>query len=103
MANIETNGNFYPHQTDLRQLILIKCRTKWNCRICNNEIPSGSYCIGKTESWYSYRKCCLNCAKKFLNNFIESINEFKQVADDTLKDIKKNEKKYQAVNSVARI
>jgi len=103
MANIWKDGKFYPFDTDMRQLILTKIRTEHTCKTCGELIPKGSYCVGITRSWYSYGKCCLKCAEKFLNKFIESIDEFKKIGQDTLKDIKKNRKKYEQNNTLARI
>jgi len=104
MGIITPNGFCIPFQTDARQLELTcKTRVERECRICQKKIPKGSICLGKRRSWYSYGNVCLNCGYKFLNIFIESIEEFKKLGELTLKDITKNRKKYQAQNTMARI
>jgi len=102
MANIFHTGEFIPFDTDKRKLILIKSRCVKNCCMCGNTISTNSFCLGKSGGcWYD--RICLNCSETFLNNFIESIEKFKQIGINALKDIKENENKYKEINAVAMI
>jgi hypothetical protein len=102
MANINRIGFFYPFKTDLKKLFLNKTRTPKTCVSCLETIPPRSYCLGKSGNWMS-SFICLKCSEKFLNNFIETTEQFKQIGEKTLKDIKKHREKYERTNSVARI
>lgn len=98
MPNIYSNGFFSAFKTDLNRLQIVKTRCKHSCNICNKSIPKGSYCLGT-----QWAKVCLSCADKFLITFIKSVEEFKAVGEDVLKDINKNREKYTANNTLARI
>lgn len=102
MANINDFGNFTPFKTDLNRLVFVKSRASHKCYICNETIPSRSFCLGKSGGWW-WSRICLNCAYDFLNNFIKSVEDFKQIGLNVLKDINENKDKYMEINTVAKI
>ena len=102
MGNINSNGYYRAFKTDLRRLVLTKIKKENNCMICKVHLSKGSVCLCKTYSYCS-SKICLDCAMKFLFNFIKSVETFKDVGRKTLMDIKKNKKKYELINYSARI
>ena len=91
MANIKNDGTFTPFLIDLKKLSLVKSRGEFTCNNCKQQIPSKSICFGKSGGWW-WNRICLNCADEFFNNFIKSVEEFKQIGVRVLEDIKKNER-----------
>ena len=99
MGVINNQGKVRPYKTDTDMIKIVKCRASAKCLVCKNKIPSRSFCMG--GCWWN--RVCLNCSEQFLNNFIESIDDFKQVGIDTLKQIQENKEEYEAVNVMAKI
>lgn len=65
----------------------IKTRREHNCMVCDNCIKRGNYVYG---SFYWSRRICINCFERFMNNFIISLNEYKEKANNSLKYFKKD-------------
>jgi hypothetical protein len=96
------DGTFYMCNTDLSVIFLVKTRANNKCAFCNEPIPKGSYCLGKNYRWYN-AKTCLKCSSMFLNNFMNSLEAIKNQAEKVLKDLHKNERNYNSINSLAKI
>jgi len=99
----ETDGTYTPYKTDLRTLNIIKSKSDWKCRLCQNEIPKGSIVLGGSPSWWGCYKVCLNCADNYFKNAVESINIFLNLIKSKQKQLKENLKEYQKINAVANI
>jgi len=102
MTNIGTwgddSGELNLYKTDENMLRVVKIRNGTTCSVCDRKISPKSYCLGG-----GYHKICLNCYEKFLNNFIKSLDGYKEKAKALIESIKSKENKLTKNNILAKV
>ena len=84
---------------------LTKTRDNWECLVCHNPIPKGSYCISSLKNrWAKY---CLACAVAKIDTKIEEYKKFVKADLSILRKLKakllRNKEKYEKNNVVAQL
>ena len=97
------DGIYQSYKTDTETLSLKKCKVNHNCKMCNAEIPKGSFCYGGSNGRYWKTKICLSCADDYFDNAIYSIKSFLDMVQKAKNDLNENKKEYQINNTLAKI
>lgn len=58
----------------------VKTKAGHKCYSCDKDLPKGCYVYGDRY----YRRLCINCFEDFMNNFMLSMDEHKQLAKESL-------------------
>lgn len=91
-------GSLHLSEVDIGLMKLVKSRIKRDCSLCENAISAGSYCLG-----IGYCKVCLNCYEPFLNNFLDSLDNLKDMANNLINEIKSKNKTLLKNNILAKV
>lgn len=85
-------------KSDASLFSVVKTKQGWSCQKCGKQIPYKSWALGR-----GYRKVCLSCATKFLNDikteFQKIVNNIQKTEDDLIE----NKAKYNDDNLLANL
>lgn len=99
MGFVSHGGQAKVFGADIKSVEIVKSRDSFSCSCCNTEIAKGSFALGG-EVW---SRLCLNCADKLFSNIDKALNEYREIMEETKKDLKLNAEKYRAHNVVCSI
>ena len=97
--NFNNNGTYSPFKADLKTLIITKIKINHICKVCDKDIPKGSYCLG---GQYFYR-ICLDCANDYFENAEASVKQFLELIKQNKEEFTKNKDKFKINNLSASI